>query len=350
MKFKILALLLCACLLIAVLAGCGIKLSPDTGASPGASASSSSPGSSADGDSSDVTTLIGVVDSLAAGTVILKVTEPYDNSSSGTSQTTTPGLVGSGSYMYTQTGETQTFTLTSGTIVILEDKGYVPGMISDIMPGDFLAAALRGDEAITVVDNGQATVYSSGSGTSDTSPSTSGGGDIDAVQPSPSGQMSPSSGSDASPEAGTSTATGTEFTVTTDNLKVRNGPGTTYDILGQLSMGTPLTGTVTDGWLKFTYNNKTAYCMASYLKASTGGSSTASSPSPSGSSTTGTEKTYKVTEADLKVRSGPGTTYDVLGKLALNDKVTGVVTNGWLKFTYNNKTGYCSADYLTLAN
>ena len=341
MKFKILALLLCACLLTATLAGCGVKLSPDTGASPDTSASSSSPGSSGvSGDASDVETLIGIVDNISAGTVTLKVAKPYDAPSTGDSEPPS-GLVGSGSYLYMLQAETMSFTLNNSTIVILEDKGYVPGMISDIMPGDFLAAALKGDTAITIVDNGRANIITSGTGQSGTTNS-GGGDDITAVQPNPSGQMTPAPGD-------TTDTSGTVFTVTTDNLKARSGPGTSFDILGQLSMGTTLTGTVTDGWLKFVYNGKTAYCMAEYLKPASGGSSSSSSSSPSSSATSGTEKTYKVTEADLKVRSGPGTSYDILGKLALGEKVTGVVSNGWLKFNYEGKTAYCSANFLEAA-
>jgi uncharacterized protein YgiM (DUF1202 family) len=343
MKFKILALTLCACLLIFTLAGCGIKLSPDTEASPSASGDSPSGSGEATGDSSDVTSVIGIVDSIAAGSVTLKVTQPYETDASQATSTV-PGLVGSGSYLYVLQGETQTFTLNTGTIVILEDMGYSKGNISDIMPGDFLAAVLRGDAAVAVVDNGQANVITGGTGQSEStsSPSPDGDGNTDAVPPSPSGSLSPSPGD-------TTSSGGTSYTVTTDNLKARSGPGTTYDIVGQLSIGTTLTGTVSDGWLKFTYNGKTAYCNVDYLKQTSGGASTSSSaPSPSTGPSDGQEHTYKVAEADLKIRSGPGTTYDILGKLALGEKLTGIVTNGWLKFTYNGATAYCKAEYLTL--
>ncbi len=58
---------------------------------------------------------------------------------------------------------------------------------------------------------------------------------------------------------------------------------------------------------------------------------------------------YKVTVSSLNVRSGPSTKYKKLGALQKGYKIyNGIKSNGWVSFTYNGKTGYCSADYLTL--
>ena len=72
-----------------------------------------------------------------------------------------------------------------------------------------------------------------------------------------------------------------KYTVATDNLKVRSGPSTSASILGKLPEGAKLLGTVTDGWLQFTYNGQTGYCNASYLKVEASTSSTPSSAAPS---------------------------------------------------------------------
>lgn len=57
---------------------------------------------------------------------------------------------------------------------------------------------------------------------------------------------------------------------------------------------------------------------------------------------------YKVTCSSLNVRSGAGTSYKKIGTLAKGYKIkNGTLSNGWVKFTYNNKTGYCSSKYLT---
>lgn len=65
--------------------------------------------------------------------------------------------------------------------------------------------------------------------------------------------------------------------------------------------------------------------------------------------TSGSKETYyKVTINGLNYRSGPGTNYKKYGTLKKNFEIyKGTVTNGWLKFTYNNKTCYCSTKYLT---
>ena len=69
---------------------------------------------------------------------------------------------------------------------------------------------------------------------------------------------------------------------------------------------------------------------------------------PSSSSTEGKETYYVVTASSLNYRSGPGTSYRKLGTLKKGFEIyKGTVTKGWLKFTYKNKTCYCSTKYLT---
>ncbi len=55
-----------------------------------------------------------------------------------------------------------------------------------------------------------------------------------------------------------------------------------------------------------------------------------------------------VNATSLNVRSGAGTNYSILGKLANNSKVSIVAkcSNGWLKIKYSNGYGYVSGDYI----
>ena len=72
--------------------------------------------------------------------------------------------------------------------------------------------------------------------------------------------------------------------------------------------------------------------------------SNTSSTIVSGSKTT----FYQVTCSSLNVRTGPGTNYKKLGTLTKGYKIkNGTLSNGWVKFNYNNKDGYCSNKYLT---
>ena len=59
-----------------------------------------------------------------------------------------------------------------------------------------------------------------------------------------------------------------------------------------------------------------------------------------------TEDLYMVTCRTLNVRLGGGTGYAKIGTLSRGTVVSGELENGWLKFTYNGQTAYCSADYL----
>lgn len=65
--------------------------------------------------------------------------------------------------------------------------------------------------------------------------------------------------------------------------------------------------------------------------------------------TSGSKETYyKVTASTLNYRSGPGTNYSKYGTLKKGFEIyNGTPTNGWLKFTYKDKTCYCSTKYLT---
>lgn len=49
----------------------------------------------------------------------------------------------------------------------------------------------------------------------------------------------------------------------------------------------------------------------------------------------------------LNVRNGASTNSSILGSLRKGDKVSGELKNGWLKISYNGKTGFISADFLS---
>lgn len=59
--------------------------------------------------------------------------------------------------------------------------------------------------------------------------------------------------------------------------------------------------------------------------------------------------TYKCTaDPSLRIRSGRGTSYKILGSIPKNKTVTVTeISNGWGKVTYNSVTGYVSMSYLT---
>ena len=62
----------------------------------------------------------------------------------------------------------------------------------------------------------------------------------------------------------------------------------------------------------------------------------------------GSKKTYyKVTaRVGLRLRKGASTSTAKILTIPYGTKLTGTVSKGWLKTTYNGKTGYCDTDYL----
>ena len=123
--------------------------------------------------------------------------------------------------------------------------------------------------------------------------------------------------------------------VSANRVNFRSGPSTSYSVIGKLSNGDKVEVISTsNGWSKIKYNGKTGYVSSQYL----------SSSAPESSTTT----TKYVNTLSLNVRSGPSTSYSVIGKLSNGDKVEVISTsNGWSKIKYSGKTGYVSSKYLS---
>ena len=141
----------------------------------------------------------------------------------------------------------------------------------------------------------------------------------------------------------------TQGAVSDGPLRVRSGPGTGYSVLGSLATGKTFTvsGKAQDisgvWWYSFDYNGKTGYVSSQYVKTSSTSSSVVEVEK-----TTGT-----VNDGPLRVRTGPGTSYSVLGSLATGKSftVTGKAQDSsgtwWYRLTYSGKTGYVSSAYVT---
>lgn len=146
-------------------------------------------------------------------------------------------------------------------------------------------------------------------------------------------------------------------------LNVRSGPGTDYEIQGSLKNGDNITiMEVTDnGWYQIIYVGKdgkdtTGYVKSDYVTAKEGDTPAvepSSDPSPSPSSSSGELKPGskgKITGAagGLRVRSGPGTTYEILASLVNGNEVTILedAGNGWYKIAYAGANGKDTVGYI----
>ena len=143
---------------------------------------------------------------------------------------------------------------------------------------------------------------------------------------------------------------------TTDYLNLREGPGQNYNVI--LTMSTGAKASVLDNsnseWVKvLTSDGKQGWCSRQYVTISASqANQTPSTPSdsdPQAGSDAVTGAT--VTASLLRLRSGAGTSYAVLDSIPQGTylKVLEAPQSGWVKVqTSAGKTGYVSADYVTL--
>ena len=140
-------------------------------------------------------------------------------------------------------------------------------------------------------------------------------------------------------------------------LSIRSGPGLTYSVVGRLSNGDEIiVDSLSDGWAHILDEDGSAsqYCSADYLTRIRDytGENEADEPDendePDEPFVPGV---YQVkVDTTLSVRSGPGTSYPIVGILSNGDEiVVDELEDGWahLMDTSNGTGRYCSMDYLT---
>ena len=153
-------------------------------------------------------------------------------------------------------------------------------------------------------------------------------------------------GTDGKPAAPSNIGTAitpVEVTVLRDDVNLREGPGTDYDIVGSANKGKKLTITATAtgngyNWGKF----DGGWIALTYTDFDTAGSNDNSNTTTPGTSVMGT-----VTSDDgLRIRSGAGTNYAIVGFLDYNERVEildkttvsgtpwGKISNGWISMNY----------------
>lgn len=128
----------------------------------------------------------------------------------------------------------------------------------------------------------------------------------------------------------------TAIRYTTDELNLRTGPGTGYEIILAMPAGSKVEMlSASDGWAKVTYEGTTGYASTAYL--------TSTAPGP-GTPTV----TVRYTTANLNLRTGAGTSYPIILTMPKGSRVEVLSeSGGWARLTYEGKTGYASTSYLT---
>ena len=131
-------------------------------------------------------------------------------------------------------------------------------------------------------------------------------------------------------------------------VHVRTQPTTSSKSLTVLSVGQTLSAHGSkDGWTEVTYNGRTAYVASAYL---VGGSAQAGAPTSAQSNgTTTASKGTVYSTVTLNLRSGPSTK-DSIGALVQRGtrmELTGTVSGDWAQLTFNGKTYWAAARYLS---
>lgn len=133
------------------------------------------------------------------------------------------------------------------------------------------------------------------------------------------------------------------------NVNVRSGPGTNNPVIGYVSKGTVVsaTGPAVSGqgsgttWTPITYGGKTAYVATAYFKTV--------ADTNSGSEGTGTTAARSgVSTTDVNVRTGPSTSYSVVGVLRRGTtvKLTGATSGEWLQFVFEGSNRWVHGSFI----
>jgi uncharacterized protein YgiM (DUF1202 family)/uncharacterized protein YvpB len=136
----------------------------------------------------------------------------------------------------------------------------------------------------------------------------------------------------------TSPPTGTGTATVTQNLNLRQGPGTSYAILKVMPKGATVTIRTgpSGGWYQVDYQGVTGWASAQYLSVGTG-----TTPP-----TTGT-KTATIAVELLNLRSSGTLSGAILGRMVYGETVEILATAGeWYKVNYHGTTGYAYGPYL----
>lgn len=130
--------------------------------------------------------------------------------------------------------------------------------------------------------------------------------------------------------------------VTVNQLRVRSGPSTSYQVVTTLSQGATVTIIKTESnWHQIKASNVTGWVAAEFIqdiKTDTGGSSS-------------NQQTGKVTANNLNVRSTASTSGNILGKLQKGSSVSILSVEGsWVKIQYNGQAAWISKEFVEISS
>lgn len=151
----------------------------------------------------------------------------------------------------------------------------------------------------------------------------------------------------AIPSAETQAASKDTYTVSTNgaNLNIRKNPTTQSSVIGRLKNKSSINVTSSSGnWYKISFNGKSGYVSASYVKKSSSSNNSNADNYPQ----TGYVSNGSV---PLRIREQPNTSSQILGTIKRGSAttVTGKINSNWYSVSDHGINGYASAAYITLS-
>lgn len=131
-----------------------------------------------------------------------------------------------------------------------------------------------------------------------------------------------------------------EAVIATDKINVRGGPGLSYGIKAEVKKGERYPIAKEEGdWVRLQLSpGKTGWVVSWLISKTAGGADNSSA----------TSGTVTSTDPDLRIRKGPGTSYEVIGKLPQGAHASVLDKNsGWVNISYQGTTGWVSSEYVT---
>lgn len=141
--------------------------------------------------------------------------------------------------------------------------------------------------------------------------------------------------------------------VTGNTVRFRSGASTSSSVICTLDKGAQVKVTGAKGnWYAISYNGKSGYMSADYIKLtgkSEASDSTPSTPSTPSAPTVTEGYAAQVIGTSVRLRKGPSTSYDIICSCPKAASVTVLSSEkGWYKLSYNGKVGYMSGDYVRI--
>lgn len=149
----------------------------------------------------------------------------------------------------------------------------------------------------------------------------------------------------------TQTASGSfgSGTVTASSVNFRDGASLSAGVIDSVNSGATVKVIgVSGNWYQVEYNGRTGYLSADYVRLS-GGSAPSTPAAPAGGQTSG-GSAGSVKGDYVRMRSGPGTGYAILGTYNNGTALTiNGTDSGWTKVTIGGVSGYIRSDYVSTA-